>query len=356
MPNGSVYDYYNEISKQNVEISGTIEDRITLPKNYQDYHNNSYGWGDYGNNAQNLIEDAVQLAIAKGVKFNDKFDVTNDGNIDTLIVIHSGRDAGNFTGDEQYNHLWSYCGETYQDILIPSSNLKIKKFIICSHDDSMGTFAHEVGHLIFQWDDFYDIDYQHSGGWWDGTGDWDLMGNGCNTACGVKPVHPAGLHKMQHEWINVDEISGIKTKSNIILPPLINGSGKLIKIISPMYNDKQFLLLENRVKEKFDENLPGEGLLIWRIDLEGDMREPNRPSLLLIQADRKNNLAIYNDGNQGDKGDPFPGESKKMNIDDSDSVISTSFLPKKSGIFLTNIQQDINTKVITFELEIKQYP
>ncbi len=114
----------------------------------------------------------------------------------------------------------------------------------------------------------------------------------------------------------------------------------------------KFLLLENRIRVNFDQNLPGEGLLVWRVNLDGIMTNRLDPGLLLIQADGKRNLNDPRDLYEGDLGDLFPGHSNISSLNDSNPVISTSFLPIRSGVFLTEIKQDKYSKEINFDLEI----
>ena len=53
-------------------------------------------------------------------------------------------------------------------------------------------------------------------------------------------------------------------KQKLILAP-INGSAKECYKVLIRPDGTEYLLLENRVKQGFDRDLPGEGLLIWRV-------------------------------------------------------------------------------------------
>jgi hypothetical protein len=120
--------------------------------------------------------------------------------------------------------------------------------------------------------------------------------------------------------------------------------------MSPAFKPKQYLLLENRKRSGFDFDLPGEGLLVWRVDEDGVQENPNTPGLFLIQADGRNDLTDPTGWNSGDAGDPFPGTAGKKLLKDS-GTISTSFPGKRSGITIKNITRDVKG-VIRLKIEI----
>jgi immune inhibitor A len=121
--------------------------------------------------------------------------------------------------------------------------------------------------------------------------------------------------------------------------------------VSPSYDAKQYLILENRKRSGFDFSLPGEGLLVWRVDEHGEMEAPDQPGMLLIQADGKHDLEKPKDWNEGDAGDPFPGQTRRKILKDSGSI-STSFQRgKRSGVTLENIALDQASGNITLDVK-----
>lgn len=79
-------------------------------------------------------------------------------------------------------------------------NLEASVYLTDSQNCRLGVCAHELRHLVFQWDDFYDANYDEDGQYWDGSGAWDLMAGGSYDGDSQRPAHPAGLHEMQHGW------------------------------------------------------------------------------------------------------------------------------------------------------------
>jgi immune inhibitor A len=201
-------------------------------------------------------------------------------------------------------------------------------------DCHMGVCAHELGHLLFQWDDFYDPNYDEDGSEWDGSGLWDLMAGGSWNNGGITPAHPAGLHKSQHRWIEVQEVTA--TTPGIVIPPYSKTAGKVVRVRSTKFTPTQCLILENRRRVGFDRMLPGEGLLVWRVDTKMEQVAPDRPAMLLVEADGRHDLERPGDQDEGDAGDPFPGTSARTDLMDT-GAISTSFANLHSGITLRNI-------------------
>jgi subtilisin-like proprotein convertase family protein len=82
------------------------------------------------------------------------------------------------------------------------------------------------------------------------------------------------------------------------------------------------------------------------------MFKPDRPALLLLQADGRHDLERAGDWNSGDAGDPFPGSSARSELSDA-GELSTSFAQSAaSGISLRNIQRDAATGRVSFAVEI----
>ncbi len=347
---GSMRDYYKEVSLGNVEITGSVHGWFRMPEPYSFYTNYESGTKkkSYPRNSQRMAEDAVSKAIEYGVRFEPELDKLNQGIVTALFIIHAGRGAEvmpkNLRGREIWSHKWNL-----RNPVEINSNLFASTYLTVPHDCKIGVCAHELGHLAFQWQDFYDPNYDRDGKWWAGSGRWDVMANGSYNGKSATPAHPAGLHKSQHNWVTSETIN---SSCSITLPPYSPSTGKVIKIVSPVYKPGQYLLLENRIKQGFDSYLPGEGLLVWRVDEKAKMVSPDNPGLLLIQADQRHDLERPGDWNQGDAGDPFPGITGNNELGDTGDI-STSFPGKtKSGISLTNIRRDPVTKTVTLNIKI----
>jgi immune inhibitor A len=233
---------------------------------------------------------------------------------------------------QQGGEIWSHKWKLRNPVAV-APGLSATIYLTVPHDCKVGVCAHELGHLAFQWQDFYDPNYAEDGMEWDGSGVWDLMAGGSYNGSGARPAHPAPLHKLQHGWITASTV----TKSgSLTIKPYTPTAGHVFKLVSPKFNAKQYILLESRKKSGFDFDLPGEGLLVWKVDEVQEMFAPTAPGLSLVQADGRNDLDSPGDWNQGDAADPFPGSEDHTSLEDT-GVASTSFPGKKSGISLKNI-------------------
>lgn len=349
-PTGSMKDYYHEVSLGKVEISGSVHGWLRMPEPYSFYTNNQSGlrWDAYPRNAPRMAEDAVRKALEYGVQFEPELDKLGEGIVTALFIIHAGRGAETIRhpvlrGSEIWSHKWRIRNPI---TVTPSMTATI--YLTVPHDCKVGVCAHELGHLAFQWQDFYDPNYDQDGKEWDGSGRWDLMAGGSYNGNGAAPAHPAGLHKSQHGWI---EVETIESSQDLALAPYTATSGGVAKIVSPKYEPGQYLLLENRTRAGFDFALPGEGLLVWRVDESEEMEAPDRPGLLLIQADGRHDLEKPDDWNQGDAGDPFPGVKGVSELRDTGNI-STSFPGQgRSGVALSNIHRDPVSAIVTLDVE-----
>ncbi|HDR3908677.1 TPA: M6 family metalloprotease domain-containing protein [Bacillus toyonensis] len=351
-PTGSMADYYDEVSRGKVHIQGEVHGWFRMPQNYTYYTNGHSGIRRedlYPRDARGLAEDAVKAALAQGVNFNSDLDALRNGTVTALFIVHAGRGAEKLTPPLGRNNIWSHKWNLKNPQQV-APGLMVSTYLMVPQEALLGVCAHELGHLAFQWQDFYDANYNEDGDYWDGNGKWDLMASGSYAEREMRPVHPVGLHKLQHGWIEYEVIN--ETRTGIVLDPVTFSSGKVLKVKGPGYKNTQYLLLENRAKEKFDKGLPGEGLLVWRID-ESKMQEGSiHPGMLLIQADGNNDLLDPNDGNDGDPGDPFPGTSNIIKLSNT-GRISTSFPDRSSGVSLKNISYHQETKQIKLDIIIE---
>lgn len=350
-PSGSMRDFYGEVSLGKVKLTGSVHGWFRLPHPYSYYTNNESGteWGSYPRNAPRMAEDAVHAAILYGVPFESDLDKLGQGIVTALFIIHAGRGAEVMPPALRGREIWSHKWQLRHAIDV-GSGLAATIYLTVPEDCKVGVCAHELGHLAFQWQDFYDPNYDEDGKEWDGSGRWDLMAGGSYNGGGARPAHPAGLHKAQHGWVTVTTVK--KSTAKVTLPPFTPTQGELVRIDSPRYGPKRYLLLENRQRQGFDFDLPGQGLLVWRVDESGEQEDPDKAGLSLIQADGRGDLNDPDDWNQGDAGDPFPGSSGTTSLKDT-GTISTSFADEKpSGVALSNIRVDESTKVITLDVTI----
>lgn len=345
-PTGSMRDYYAEVSTGKVDVSGTVEGWFRMPQPYSYYTNGESGtkWDSYPHNAPRLAEDAVQAALAANVTFSSGLDKFGRGIITALFIVHSGRGAEVMQRPLQGAHIWSHKWQLRNPVQV-APDLAATIYLVVPHDCKVGVCAHELGHLAFEWQDFYDPNYGVDGQW-SGSGRWDLMAGGSYNGDGARPAHPAALHKLKHGWITSRTVT---SSQKLTIRPHTPTSGEVVKLVSPRFEPRQYLLLESRRRTGFDHDLPGEGLLVWKVDEPREMTSAKSPGMSLVQADGRNDLDRPDDWKQGDEGDPFPGAEGHNVLGDGGST-STSFGTRRSGITLKNIKFDADG-VVTLKVE-----
>ena len=343
-------DYYTEVSFGKVDVIGSVDGWLRMPQTYDFYTNSKSGMGNYPRNCQRLVEDAVKVALDAGIDFPDNLDNFNEGVVTAFFIVHAGIGAEGIRDKVlRNNEIWSHKWGTLKRPKV-GTNMTVGTYLTVPHDCNMGVCAHELGHLVMELDDFYDPNYGKDGMAWDGAGKWDLMAGGSHNNFGRTPAHLAGLHKMQHSWVDITVID--KTTKQVVVKQNTDDGGMVVKVVSSQFGKNQFLVIENRMKAGFDFHLPGEGVLLWKVDTDKQQTNPYRPALYLIQADGKHDLDRVEQFayNAGDAGDPFPGSEGITSVK-STGNISTSFPGMDSGITIENIKVQ-SGRLITLDIII----
>ena len=140
-----------------------------------------------------------------------------------------------------------YQGKRWAYFIVPEGGLRMTNIsVIC----------HEFGHMVGMPDLYARPENPGS----TGLGNWCLMSNQVGNG---RPQHMGAWCKVQMGWLNPAVIDPT-VKQKLILNPVENSTKECFKVlIKP--DGSEYLLLENRKKTGFDESLPGEGLLIWRV-------------------------------------------------------------------------------------------
>jgi immune inhibitor A len=347
---GSMRDFFAEASCGKVDVVGSVHGWFRMPRKYGDYVGADSGTGAYPRNAQKLAEDVIAAAKAGGVSFEPGLDKFGQGVVTALFVVHAGPGAETFRSVKvQKQHIWSHKAEMHDAIKV-NQGLYAASYLTVPENCRMGVCAHELGHLAFQWDDFYDPNYAEDGDEWDGAGTWDLMAGGSWNEGGDTPAHPAGLHKLQHGWLQ--EITVAATTRDIVIPPYSANAGAVVRVRGKKFSQTQSIVIENRQRRGFDMMLSGAGVLVWRVDTQLEQTGTARPAMLLVQADGRHDLEVPDDENQGDAGDPFPGASGRTSVGDTGDV-STSFPgAQPSGVSIENIRIDAATGAATLDVVV----
>ncbi len=176
----SVKTYYQELSNNTVNLTGTVTDWYETNTSYK-----TYGTDDNSTSGTtSLVNAATNWYFTNNPSDSRlKYDTNNDGYLDGVILIYAAPDSSALNNDN-YDNLWAYCFWTNNN----SSTSKPTPctFFWASYDFMYGdnassrtgkssygsgntshclidthTFIHEMGH-VFGLDDYYDYSYQYN--------------------------------------------------------------------------------------------------------------------------------------------------------------------------------------------------
>ena len=321
LPNGSVREYFAEVTNDLVDIQGEVVGPYQLPLTIVEYANGDSGTGLAQPNARTMAFDAAEAANPD-VDFSI-YDNDGDGFVDAFIVIHAGSGA-ELTGsvNDIWSHKWVLSGGEYD-----ADGTKIYAYLTVPEDARIGVCCHELGHLLFGFPDLYDTDDSS-----EGVGNWCLMGGGSWNGGGDIPAHPCAWCKVDQGWISViNQTTNISTTIDDV-----KDNYSAYRLWKDGAAGSEYFLVENRQKNRYDAELPGEGLLIWHIDeTVSTNSDESHYKIGLEQAD--GNRDLENGNNRGDAGDTFPGTSNNTTFDKNSTPNSRSYGDIDTCVAVKNI-------------------
>lgn len=263
---GSVKDFYRENSYGEMDLTVTVVGPYTLT-------NNLYYYSQSDSRYLVFAKEAIQAADAD-VDFKE---FANSNNVlETVHILFAGY------GDEAignrmqiWSHKWEITPMTLDGVRISTYSCSPElRGYYGSTITGIGVICHELCH-VFGSDDYYDTDYQSSGGNYPNTGEWDLMAGGSWGDEGDSPAHLNMFQKILYEWVTPIELTYPKTIKD--MPN--SAENPVAYIVKPFANNEQYVL-ENRQQIGFDRSVPGNGLLIYHIHnsaSEGKINNTSHP-------------------------------------------------------------------------------
>lgn len=236
---GSLNDYYKELSYGKLNVAGKFVGWVEVSKKRMDY---TTGSGTSTTEKTALLKEALDVYTKKAgkdelKKYDGFFFLYAGGRVDTTRGGLYWPHQGNFRYGEQ----------------------TVRYFIVQEGGSTMNdisVFCHEFGHIIGLPDLYAQPERPGS----EGVGQWCAMSNQIG---GGRPQHFSAWSKEAMGWIKPTVLDPT-VKQKLILAPIEDDPTQCFKIkIRP--DNSEYFLLEVRKKQGWDERLPGEGLLIWRV-------------------------------------------------------------------------------------------
>jgi len=294
--NGSVKEYFWDVSNQRLRYTNVVTVYLRAP------HPKTY-YNDPANDdaANELVKDALDALKALPNYQTEIWPqiqtLTVDGGdyVVACNVYYAGHpDVGWAQG--LWPHSWGLYQVGEQTL---GTGVKVLRYQMTDIGDrlSLGTFCHENGHMLCDYPDIYDYDYDSTGG----AGGFCLMNSGGH---GTNPVKPCAYLRMHSGWLDV---VNLETVMDYFLT-LTTADTTLYKYTKPTAAT-EYYIFENRQQSGRDALVPGSGIAIWHCDELGN-RDDQRHAynanhfnyeVQLMQADKLWDLNDNtNDGEQED--------------------------------------------------------
>jgi len=234
---GSLRDYYLEQSVGGLQIEGKIFDWIEVTKKRDDY---APGTGT--SNKTLLLREALDLLMKR-----DGNQVLND--FDGLFFLYAGARARSSRGGLYWPHKGNltHANKRWNYFISPEGGPR---------KSNISVICHEFGHMLGLPDLYARPENPDSMG----ASVWCAMSNQLGNG---RPQHFSAWCKERLGWLKPVVIDPT-VPQKLILAPVENNPRECFKVLVRP-DGSEYLLLENRRRVGFDQGLPGEGLLIWRV-------------------------------------------------------------------------------------------
>lgn len=338
---GSVRDYFYASSAGEFDPVFDVVGPVKI--NYSQYDANKTSA------AQALVTAALKAADDQ-VNYAD-YDRDGNKSVDMVFFVFSGA-GSNFSGNDQ-RLIWPHASS------ITSLYLDGVSFgrYACSTElysrpeskiiDGIGTMCHEFSHVLGI-ADLYDTDGASSGGSSVTPRNWSVMAHGNYNNMSRTPCLYSTYERYAAGFITPETIT---RKGNYTLRPLAEVNNGY-RLDSPVPGE--YFLLETRTKAGWDAYLPGEGMLVWRVDSTDvttwDNNKVNcNPAHNLYEL-----LRAGGDLSADAASDPFPGSKGITAIDNFTTPSLRSWTGRNGNYSLSNITRNSNGSV-SFHLGVTNY-
>lgn len=258
-----LWNSYNQLDIQSTIVGGTSNtvfsyqsprdrgyyepfDSQTNPQGYE----SSFNRRIQINREHELLEDAVS-ALRNNMTPGTNLDGNNDGEIDQLMFIIRGTNSPQWLSI-LWPHKQRLPGTT--DI----NGFEARNYVVLLEiGANVGLMAHETGHTLGS------PDYYKNSSPVTPVGGWELMANQTNP-----PQSMSAFVKHQKMGF-IDDIPEITETGNYTLKPL-GTHPEAYKIPSTKENEYFIVEYRRQTPSLFESQIPGSGLLIYRVNAAGD--------------------------------------------------------------------------------------
>ncbi|HVJ82597.1 MAG TPA: hypothetical protein VNC50_16120, partial [Planctomycetia bacterium] len=256
---GSLRDYLAAQSYGALELEGRVFDWVSVDKKRADYSQGS-GVTDIGA----LPADAVAKLLARdGAKALDDFD--------GVFIIYAGESVRSNRGAVYSPHAGQFAApaaaaarekDAPKGKEAPAGGRqrgRIWPYLVCYEGGikmaPLSAYAREFVYLL----GLPDLAARTENIGSEGVGAWCLLGG----SIAAKPQSLSAWAKERMGWLNPAVVDP-SAPQKVMLAGVASAPGECVKVLVRA-DGSEYFLLENRRREGWDSELPGEGLLIWRV-------------------------------------------------------------------------------------------
>lgn len=267
---GSAKEYFDYQFAGKVEFKFDVSNIVTLPGKRADYGENNSNGEDKA--AAQMVADACR-AVDGEIDFS-LYDDDRDGEVDNVFIFFAGGDEAEGAGEDCiWSHAWYLSEGAGIHIVLDgkrinryacTSELARRYYSSTNFNETLtgiGTFCHEYSHTLGL-PDFYDTDYEGSGGKSAGLWIWTSLMDGGNQNNNSNT--PPNFNALERDILGLSEPEVIEVNGSYNLGP-INLEGRSYRINTD--DDNEYFLIEYRSGEGWDKYAGGSGLLIYHIDM-----------------------------------------------------------------------------------------
>lgn len=262
METHSLKHYYHEVSygRLFVDTYHYPESPDTINITYVSEHPRAYFMPYSASNPQGYAEGQragrEHTLLRKACEFVDSqipdsidFDANNDGNIDNVSFVIKGPTAG--WSDLLWPHRWSLYT---QDARI--NGLRVRDYLLMLEGSfNVATLCHEFFHVLGA----PDLYHYNDTGAPTAVGPWDIMDQS-----GSHNYMCAFMKYKYGDWMAT--LPDITTSGTYSVYPLQHPDNNIWKIASPLHPSEYFVLEYRKREGIYEQNIPGEGLNVYRIN------------------------------------------------------------------------------------------
>jgi M6 family metalloprotease-like protein len=342
---GSVSDFFYDNSFGKMSLSVDVVGPYTVSKSMSYYGSNDSN--DHDLYPEEMVAEAVKLANAD-VNFAD-YDNDKDGVVDGVYVIFAGygEEAG-ASANAIWSHAFRITPTTYDGVKVSSYSCS-PELMYNAQDNpnakitTIGVICHEFSHVCGL-PDYYDTDYEESGGESPALGKFDTMSSGSwNNNGNTPPLHNS-YSRAQLGWGTLKEFDA--KKSNTLLPHYSSNVG-----YQTSNKVNEYYIFENRQKVKWDKYIPGHGMVVYHVVYNSNEwsnnsinNNPSKEYFELVDAGTSQNSASS----------PFPGTLNKSSFTTYTTPSFTNWDGTGLGMPLLNIAESTEG-VVTLDAKTVQY-